>query len=196
VGGYCLTKDALLAAFGAEQLLGLPAELPFSRRAILTNERMPLRALELVERHFDGRLQGRRACLVGVTYRPGVADTRSSPSEIVARALRERGCEVVAYDPLVEAWEELPEVEVLDDPERAVEGADVVVVCLPDAHYRPFLSELLVRRLRPGSIVVDPWNMVADTAGARLATGGVRLEVFGRGDVPAPRRAAAREERS
>ena len=196
VGGYCLTKDALLAAFGAEQLLGLPAELPFSRRAILTNERMPLRALELVERHFDGRLQGRRACLVGVTYRPGVADTRSSPSEIVARALRERGCEVVAYDPLVEAWEELPEVEVLDDPERAVEGADVVVVCLPDAHYRPFLSELLVRRLRPGSIVVDPWNMVADTAGARLATGGVRLEVFGRGDVPAPHRAATREERS
>ena len=196
VGGYCLTKDALLAAFGAEELVGIEAALPFSRRAILTNERMPLRAVELVERHFEGRLEGRRACLVGVTYRPGVADTRSSPSETVARALRERGCEVLAYDPLVEVWEELPDVPTLQEAERAVAGADIVVVCLPDPHYRSFLPELLVRRLRPGAIVVDPWNMVADEAGARLATRGVRLEVFGRGDVPAPARVSTRAERS
>ena len=56
---------------------------------------------------------------------------------------------------------------------EAVEGADIVVVCLPDGHYQPFLSELLVRRMRPGSIVVDPWNRVADEAGmgVRLAVG-------------------------
>jgi PAS domain S-box-containing protein len=87
VGGYCLTKDALLAAFGAEELLGLEAELPFSRSAILTNERMPLRALEMLREHFGGRLEGRRVLLLGVTYRPDVADTRSSPAEVLARAL-------------------------------------------------------------------------------------------------------------
>jgi nucleotide sugar dehydrogenase len=193
VGGYCLTKDALLAAFGAEQLLGIDAAMPFSRMAILTNERMPLRALELVERHFEGRLEGRRACLIGVTYRPGVADTRSSPAEIVARALRQRSCEVVVHDPLVETWEEMPDVPAIADPEQAVRGCDIVVVCLPDAHYRGFLAELLVKSLKPGAIVVDPWNMVADEAGARLATRGIALEVFGRGDVPAPAPAAVRQ---
>src|SRR6185503_17849609 len=87
VGGYCLTKDALLAAFGAETLLGVDAKLPFSRRAILTNENMPLRTLELARMHFDGSLPGRTAAILGVTYRAGVADTRSSPAETVARAL-------------------------------------------------------------------------------------------------------------
>jgi len=186
VGGYCLTKDALLAAYGAENLLGIAAELPFSRRAILTNERMPLRAVEHVERHFDGDLTGRTAVLFGVTYRPGVADTRSSPTEIVARALEARGARVRAYDPLVETWDELPEVPVTADAEAAVAGADIAVVCLPDGHFRDFLPALLRDSMKPGSIVVDPWNMVADACAAAFAERGVALEVYGRGDVGRP----------
>jgi UDP-N-acetyl-D-glucosamine dehydrogenase len=192
VGGYCLTKDALLAAFGAENLIGVEASMPFSRSAILTNERMPLRAVEWIEAHFEGRLAGRKACLFGVTYRPGVADTRSSPTEIVARALVERGVAVTAYDPLVESWEEFPQVQCLQDAEAALAGAEIAVVCLPDAHYRGFLAELLVRLMPSGAIVVDPWNMVANEAAARLATHGVTLQVFGRGDVQVPARAASR----
>lgn len=183
VGGYCLTKDALLAAYGAENLLEVEAELPFSRRAILTNERMPLRAVEHIERHFDGQLAGRTAVLFGVTYRPGVADTRSSPTEIVARALLAKGAWVRAYDPLVETWDELPDVPVTADAGAAVAGADVVVVCLPDGHYREFLPELLRDSMKPGSIVVDPWNMVADVCGQAFQARGVALEVYGRGDV-------------
>ncbi len=186
VGGYCLTKDALLAAYGAENLLGVKAPLPFSRRAILTNENMPLRAVEHVLRHFDGDLAGKRAVLFGVTYRPGVADTRSSPTEIVARALAARGAEVVAYDPLVEVWEELPEVRTFDDPKEAIEGAEVVVVCLPDGRYADFLADLMLETLRPGAIVVDPWNMVAEQCDAAFAERGVALEVYGRGDVGGP----------
>ena len=188
VGGYCLTKDALLAAYGAENLLGVEAALPFSRRAILTNERMPLRAIEHVERHFAGDLAGKRAVLFGVTYRPGVADTRSSPTEIVARALRAKGAHVRAYDPLVETWEELPDVPTFADPRAALEAADAVVVCLPDGHYREFLPELLLETMRAGSIVVDPWNMVAEACDGPFAERGVALEVYGRGDVGGPAR--------
>ena len=190
VGGYCLTKDALLAAFGAENLLGAEAELPFSRRAILTNERMPVRAIDLIERHFDGDLDGKRVALLGVTYRPGVADTRSSATEIVARTLVSKGCEVVAYDPLVETWEEFPELPIVEQASEAVTGADAVVVCLPDGHYRSFLSELLTTVLQPGAVVVDPWNMVADDVDEIFAERGISLQVFGRGDL---RSSAARQ---
>jgi nucleotide sugar dehydrogenase len=186
VGGYCLTKDALLAAYGAERLLGIEAELPFSRRAILTNERMPLRAVEHIERHFNGRLSGKRAVLFGVTYRPGVADTRSSPSEIVARALSARGVDVRAYDPLVERWDELPEVPVSADAPAAAAGAEIAVVCLPDPHYKGFLPGLLRDAMPAGSIVVDPWNMVAEACARTFAERGVALEVYGRGDVGRP----------
>ncbi len=184
VGGYCLTKDALLAAYGAEKLLGLTAEMPFSRRAILTNERMPLRAVEWIEKHFAGALTGKKASIVGVTYRPGVNDTRSTPSEIVARALLQRGCEVAAYDPLVTHWDELPEVKVTQDAKSALRGAEIVVICLPDPLYRPFLADLLKAELKAGAIVVDPWNMVVDACAADFARRGIALEVYGRGDYP------------
>jgi len=185
VGGYCLTKDALLAAYGAENLLGLAAHLPFSRRAILVNEAMPLRAIELIERHFAGGLAGRKAALFGVTYRPGVADTRSSPTEIVARGLAESGVAVTAYDPLVSSVDTCPQLACTNRPEVAVDGADMVVVCLPDPLYRGFLADLLRQSLAEGAIVIDPWNLIADDVADDFARRGIALEVFGRGDLPA-----------
>jgi nucleotide sugar dehydrogenase len=187
VGGYCLTKDALLAAFGAEALLGVEAALPFSRRAILTNERMPLRAVGWIREHFGragtGPLAGRRAAVLGVTYRPAVADTRSSPAEAVARALRADGVLVVAYDPLVSEWPEVPEVPLVGDLDEALRGAHAVVVCLPDAHYKQALPLRLADALEPGAIVVDPWNVVAESVRDGLARKGIELRVYGRGDV-------------
>lgn len=190
VGGYCLTKDALLAAYGAEELLHVEAALPFSRRAILTNERMPLRAVELVQQHLGANLRGKKAVLFGITYRAGVADTRSSPAETVACALMKAGAGVRACDALIERWEEVPEVTVTSDARAAIEGADIVVICLPDPHYKSFLPALLLKHLRAGAVVVDPWNMVANAIGTELAERGVALEVFGRGDVPPPMRRA------
>lgn len=186
VGGYCLTKDALLAAFGAQSILGLEAPLPFSRRAILTNERMPLRAIELIQRHLGTELTGRTAVLYGVTYRAGVADTRSSPTETVARALIGMGVRVRAHDPLLTTWEELPEVELLADPAAALPEADIAVICLPDPYYRTSIAPLLAERLRRGAVVVDPWNQVGDELAAVLVGRGIALEVFGRGDLPKP----------
>jgi nucleotide sugar dehydrogenase len=184
VGGYCLTKDAMLAAYGAENLLDVEAALPFSRSAILTNERMPLRAVDAVREHFAGDLHGKKAVLFGVTYRAGVADTRSSPSEIVARALIAAGAQVEAYDPLVPRWDEMPEIRMHADAQSVARGADIAVICLPDPLYKDFLPALLASSLKRGAIVVDPWNMVADAVGATLAKNGVALFVFGRGDVP------------
>lgn len=192
VGGYCLTKDALLAAYGAERIIGVPADMPFSRRAILTNENMPLRAVEWIERHFSGAVAGKKAALIGVTYRPGVNDTRSTPTEIVARALQQRGAKVAAYDPLVTHWDEVPEIAVSQDPKTVVAGADIVVICLPDPLYRPFLADLLKAEVKSGAIVVDPWNMIVDACAAEFARRGVTLEVYGRGDYQRSAPAATR----
>ncbi len=182
VGGYCLTKDALLAKYGAEKLLGLDVAMPFSRSAILTNEAMPMRAVRWVEEHFRGSLAGRKVALVGVTYRPGVNDTRSTPSELVGRALAAKGATVRAYDPLVTYWDECPELAVSQDAKSVVAGADAVIICLPDPLYRPFLADLLKAELRPGAIVIDPWNMIVDACAADFVRRDIALKVYGRGD--------------
>lgn len=182
VGGYCVTKDALLAAYGAEEILGIEAELPFSRRAILTNERMPLRAVEMVRAGLGG-LQGRSVALLGIAYRPGVTDTRSSPAEIVARALREEGALVTAFDPLATEWREMPDVIIESDLRRAIAGKDAVVACLPDRSYQKELASVLLDQMRPGSVLVDAWNLVAQDVASPLAAKGVRVYVYGRGDV-------------
>jgi len=183
VGGYCLTKDAMLAAYGAENLLDVNADLPFSRMAILTNEKMPIRAVELVRNHFNGDLKGTKAVLFGVTYRAGVSDTRSSPAELVARALIAEGSKVEVYDRLVLNWEEMPDILIHADAEIAAQGADIAVVCLPDPQFRTFLPELLAKTLKRGAVVIDPWNIVADPAEAMFAKNGIALHVFGRGDL-------------
>ncbi len=83
-------------------------------------------------------------------------------------------------------WEEVPEVRSCADAAEALRGADIAVICLPDPSYRSFLPQLLVETLAAGALVVDPWNIVADAIGVELAKRDVRLEVFGRGDIPAP----------
>jgi nucleotide sugar dehydrogenase len=181
VGGYCLTKDALLAAFGAENLLGIDAELPFSRKAILTNDNMPLRAIEWIKQHFSGNLSGKKTLLMGVTYRPGVADTRSSATEIVARALLSAGSQVIAYDQLVTEWEELPEVTILENISDELSSSDAVVICLPD-NYREIVASF-PSSLKAGSIVIDPWNMLGDDIIKKLSGRGISVKIYGRGDI-------------
>lgn len=46
-------------------------------------------------------LAGRRILVVGVAYKPGIADSRHSPAVPLIRVLREQGAEVAILDPLV-----------------------------------------------------------------------------------------------
>ncbi|MBK7643513.1 MAG: hypothetical protein IPJ19_10790 [Planctomycetes bacterium] len=186
VGGYCLTKDALLAAWGAEELLEVEAALPFSRQALLTNERMPLRARDWLSEHFGGKLEQRTVAIFGLTYRAGVADTRSSPSEVLARGLLERGARVRGCDPLLSNWDEVPAAQLVADPRQALAGADAVVVSLPDAYWRERLPSLLRESPTPPAILVDPWNVLGDACYGELVRRGVRVRVYGRGDIPKP----------
>ncbi len=48
VGGYCLTKDSLLAQWGARHLLGSEVELEMTLAALKTNHLMPLHTAALV----------------------------------------------------------------------------------------------------------------------------------------------------
>lgn len=106
VGGYCLTKDPLFAEIAARELYGLDQlKFPFSDLSVAINQKMPLVSVCHVENELCG-IKGKRILLLGVSYRPEVADTRYSPSEVFAKESIKKGAQMVYHDPLVKIWPE------------------------------------------------------------------------------------------
>jgi UDP-N-acetyl-D-glucosamine dehydrogenase len=135
VGGYCLTKDPLLAAIASRDLFcRSDISFPFSQQAVAVNDRMPLRTLEEVRRRLGGSLAGQKLLLLGVSYRQDVGDTRYSPSEIFVRAAEAEGAAVSCHDPLVTFWPELD--REVTGPLPPAKDFDAVIFAVPHEEYR------------------------------------------------------------
>jgi nucleotide sugar dehydrogenase len=101
VGGHCIAVDPHYLLHPLREL-GRPAPMvEEALRALAERPRhIAWRAHEvLVE--LDRRMADARILVVGVSYKPGIADTRGAPAvEIIAR-LRDEGAHVDYHDPLV-----------------------------------------------------------------------------------------------
>ena len=101
VGGHCIPVDpTYLAHVSAEK--GVPAT--FIERANVVNLDMPKYIVSRVEIDNGGSLKGKKVQVVGVSYKPNVADTRESPSAIVIDELKNRGAIVTWNDEVVGIW--------------------------------------------------------------------------------------------
>jgi UDP-N-acetyl-D-glucosamine dehydrogenase len=181
VGGYCLTKDPLLASVSARELHGRPDLcFPFSTLAIVVNRAMPLVSLEKVDALLAHGVQGATILLMGVSYREDVADTRHSPSETFVLAARERGATVICHDPLVRYWSEL-RMAVLGDP-PPLTGIDAVVFAVPHRSYRNLDLAQWLGDARP--VVLDAFDVLSHAQRMLLARLGCTVASIGRGDCP------------
>ena len=105
VGGYCLTKDPLLASWASQKWFNSP-KLSQSENAISINDRMPLHTYEIIKENFNKDLAGKRILILGISYLPNVGDTRYTPVELLYDKLLEDGVSVVLHDPFVALWRE------------------------------------------------------------------------------------------
>ena len=135
VGGYCLPKDPLMAVAASREIFGLDdLEFPFCQMAVEVNRIMPLNSLTALEGLLGGSIAGKRIALLGVSYRPDVADTRASPAQLFVEEARKRGAEVSLHDPLVTDWPELGETVSADLPDPA--RCDALVFATAHGDYR------------------------------------------------------------
>jgi UDP-N-acetyl-D-glucosamine dehydrogenase len=181
VGGYCLTKDSLLAQWGAANLFENDALLAMTLAGLKTNFEMPLHTLDLVREVSDGDLAGKTIVVCGVSYIAEVADTRNSPTETLLDGLLEHGATVRVHDPHVVHWVERPEVTVSQDFSTAVAGADGVVFAVPHAAYVEVSPEELADALAPHAFVVDAQDVVTDDKAEALHSTGCRILGVGKG---------------
>jgi UDP-N-acetyl-D-mannosaminuronic acid dehydrogenase len=127
VGGHCIPYYPYFLVRGCE------TGTPLLRTARDVNEGMPaVTARKLVDRLLErpGTPTHPEVLVLGVAYRPGVAEIRESPGLAVAEHLREVGCRVTAVDPVVaDDAHDLPSVSIDDIPYESVDG-----VVLATAH--------------------------------------------------------------
>jgi UDPglucose 6-dehydrogenase len=74
--------------------------------------------------------RGKKAALLGLTFKPNTDDMRDAPSLAIAQALNDAGVIVSAYDPegMDMARPLLPDVEMAESAYAAISGADAVVI--------------------------------------------------------------------
>jgi UDP-N-acetyl-D-glucosamine dehydrogenase len=101
VGGHCIPVDPTYLAAVAEKN-GAPAT--FIRRANEVNREMSKYVVDRVDADNDGSLQGKSVLVVGVAYKPNVADVRETAAGLVIKHLRERGAVVSWHDDVVGTW--------------------------------------------------------------------------------------------
>jgi UDP-N-acetyl-D-glucosamine dehydrogenase len=101
VGGHCIPVDPSYLAHVADQV-GIPAT--FIKRANEVNLGMPAYVVKRVVAGVGGSIAGKSVIVVGVSYKPEIADVRETPAAAVIDMLREQGANVVWHDDLVGTW--------------------------------------------------------------------------------------------
>lgn len=117
VGGHCIPVDPTYLAAKAEEL-GAPAT--FIRHANEVNLNMAQYVVDRVKKDNGGSLRGKSILIVGVAYKPNVADVRETAAELVIEHCRSEGAIVTWHDDVVKNWN--------SETSSTLQGADISIV--------------------------------------------------------------------
>jgi UDPglucose 6-dehydrogenase len=177
-GGSCFPKDvSALIRTAAEN----GVDLKVMRAVEEANERQKNVLAEKIVRRFGEQLEGRRFAIWGLSFKPNTDDMREAPSRVVIAALRGRGAEVVAFDPV--AVEEARRifsgdagVSFAGSAMDAVKGADALVIMTEWKAFRsPEFDELRANLRQP--VIFDGRNLYEP---AVVASHGLEYHAIGR----------------
>ncbi len=101
VGGHCIPVDP---SYLAHLALENGVRATFIERANEVNLEMPTYIAKRVASDNGGSLKGKKVLVVGVAYKPNVADTRETPAEHLIEALNDMGAVVTWSDEVAGSW--------------------------------------------------------------------------------------------
>ena len=145
-GGSCLEKDVRLLCALA-QCMGLPEVARYWHAVISQNDEQVRRVTRQISKMAG---KGGRVAVLGLAFKPGVADVRNSAPLRIAEGLAAFGHPVVAHDPKVKA---VKGVRMVSTPSAAVRGAVVVTLLNDEPVYRALDWRRIARIADPGAKV-------------------------------------------
>jgi UDP-N-acetyl-D-glucosamine dehydrogenase len=98
MGGHCLPVDPFYLSWRAREF---DMATEFIELAGKVNQQMPYHCVEKAQRALNGAglsVKGSRVTLLGVSYKPGVGDTRESPALKIIELLKGLGADVSYHD--------------------------------------------------------------------------------------------------
>lgn len=100
VGGHCIPVDPVYLSNKANKI---GVETRFIDLAIQINKEIPEYFVDRAEEKL-GILKGKKILVIGVSYKPNVADVRETPVRNLIDGLVKRGAKVYWHDDLVREW--------------------------------------------------------------------------------------------
>jgi UDP-N-acetyl-D-glucosamine dehydrogenase len=181
VGGYCLTKDPLLASWSRKNLFEAKEGLGQSIKGVQINDKMPLYAFRFLKKEIKD-LNGRKILLLGVSYRSDVGDTRYTPVEPFYNYLKEDGAKIILHDPYVRFWEEVG--VVVNESIDTIFESELNIVVITTAHREYKDSEYLIALLlkKKELFIFDTVGLFTNSQIIQLSVKH-KVRVVGRGDI-------------
>ena len=116
IGGHCIPVDPLYLANKAKEV-GAPTKI--INLAAQINLEMPGYFVGRAEEKLGG-LKARKVLVVGVSYKPNVADVRETPVKALITGLKKKGAQVSWHDDLVKEWNGEKSVALSGDFDLAI----------------------------------------------------------------------------
>ncbi len=139
VGGHCIPIDPSYLGYRVKAQLGYPFR--FVELAQEVNASMPGYVISRIQELLNSQglpVKEAKVLLLGVTYKPDIADQRESPAVPIAIRLEQLGAKVSYHDPLVTEWDlEGESMKSVDDIDSAIKAADIVVLLQSHRQYQP-----------------------------------------------------------
>lgn len=136
VGGHCIPVDPIYLANAAKSV-GVPSR--FIELADQINQEMPGYFVGRAEEKIGG-LKAKKVLVVGVSYKPNVADVRESPVEALITGLKQKGAKVSWHDDLVKVWNGEESVALSSDFDLAIIATPHEYLDLSKLGYVPILN--------------------------------------------------------
>ena len=182
VGGYCLTKDPLLASWAKVNHFNSKDSLMQSEKGVKINDKMPHYAFEFMKKVFDlDSLANKKVLLLGVSYRSDVGDTRYSPVEPFYLNCIDHNAIVDTHDPYVKYWDEI-NIEVSQDLDEKLDKIwDIIVFSAAHSEYKN--SKVITKICKMSNVkILDTLGILKQKDIVEMNKKN-KVKVLGRGDI-------------
>ncbi|HEX3871351.1 MAG TPA: UDP-glucose/GDP-mannose dehydrogenase family protein, partial [Pirellulales bacterium] len=178
-GGSCFPKDvralhAMAREYGVEPLILQAIDR--------VNDRQKTVLLGRIERHFEGRIEGRTIAVWGLAFKPRTDDIREAPALALIDRLLERGARLQVHDP--EAMENVKRLygdrlSYAPRPYDALHGAEALIIM---TEWKEFLTPDFkrMRKAMQTPVIFDGRNIYERQ---QMMTAGFTYHSIGRASV-------------
>jgi nucleotide sugar dehydrogenase len=159
VGGPCLPVNSYQMINFAKNFTNKTFELVENGRKV--NENMPFHTVQLLEdalNEINKPLSGSSILVLGLSYKPDVKDIQISPVEKIVELLKEKGADVLLYDPYFKNLE-IFGIKTLDDYSTSLELIDGLIIATGHKEFHN-LEPLFLKSKMKNPIVIDSKNIL------------------------------------